>query len=143
VPVPADHELDSDRSNRHLATALALLCGVESLVGIGALVTVPTGRPSGWLPASGTTVYLVHATLGLPLALGAALFLARVLGSTRILRLSGWIGATGVALAGVGGLLTAAHPLRLVGLAAMLLGPLIGVFGYLLPTLDRLTEDQT
>jgi hypothetical protein len=140
--VPADPELDVDRSNRHLAAALALLCGVESVLGIGALVAIPTGRPSGWLPSSGTTVYLAHAVLGLPLALGAAVLFVRVRGSTRILLLSGWIGGTGVALAGIGGLLTAAHPLRLVGLACMLVGPLIGGFGYLLPTFDRLDGAQ-
>jgi hypothetical protein len=125
-----------------LPEALALLVGVEFVSGIAALVALPTGRPSGWLPPSGTTIYLAHAILGLPLALGAVALLVRVRGSTRISLLSGWIGCIGVAVAGIGGLLTAAHPLRLVGVACMLVGSVIAGFGYLLPTLDRLTEDS-
>jgi hypothetical protein len=141
-PVPTDPGGDPGRSTSHLPTALALLVGVEFVSGIAALVALPTGRPSGWLPPSGTTIYLAHATLGVPLALGAVVLLVRVRGSTRIPLLSGWIGCIGVAVAGMGGLLTAAHPLRLVGMASMLVGPVVAGFGYLLPTLDRLTDDS-
>ncbi|MGP0110530.1 MAG: hypothetical protein ACLPR9_17005 [Acidimicrobiales bacterium] len=141
-PVPTDPGGDPGRSTSHLPTALALLVGVEFVSGIAALVALPTGRPSGWLPPSGTTIYLAHATLGVPLALGAVVLLVRVRGSTRIPLLSGWIGCIGVAVAGMGGLLTAAHPLRLVGMACMLVGPVVAGFGYLLPTLDRLTDDS-
>ena len=141
-PAPTDPGGDAGRSTSHLPEALALLVGIEFVSGIAALVALPTGRPSGWLPPSGTAIYLAHAILGLPLALGAVALLVRVRGSTRISLLSGWIGCIGVAVAGIGGLLTAAHPLRLVGLACMLVGSVIAGFGYLLPTLDRLTEDS-
>jgi hypothetical protein len=124
-----------------LATALALLVGVEFVLGIATLVALPTGRPSGWLPPGGSAIYLAHAILGIPLALGAVALLVRVTGSARISVLTGWIGCIGVAVASIGGLLTAAHPLRLVGLACMFLGSLVALFGYLLPTLDRLTDD--
>ena len=138
---PTDAVDDAERWTDRLATWLALLVGTELIVGIAVVVSVPTGRPSGWLPTRGQTVYLAHAGLGLLLALGAVLYLVRSRDSTRIIRLSGWIGSVGVAAAGVGGLLAVAHPWRLVGFALMLLGSVGAGFGYLLPALDRMTED--
>jgi hypothetical protein len=44
-----------------LATALAVLIGVEFVLGIAALISVSAGRSSGWLPAKGETIYLVHS----------------------------------------------------------------------------------
>jgi len=122
---------------------LAALVGVEFVLGIVTLVYVPTGRPSGWWPDQGRLVYLAHALVGLPLAVLAVLYLARVRESTRLHRLSGWIGATGVAVAGLGGLLTVVHPLRLVGVGLMLAGPVTAGFGYLIPWFDQLSEDAT
>jgi hypothetical protein len=120
---------------------LAALVGVEFVLGIVTLVSVPTGRPSGWWPDQGRLVYLAHALVGLPLAVLAVLYLARVRESTRLHRLSGWIGAVGVAVAGLGGLLAVVHPLRLVGVGLMLAGPLTAGFGYLIPWFDRLSDD--
>ena len=114
---PTDTVDGAERWTDRLATCLALLVGIELLVGIAVVVSVPTDRPSGWLPTRGQTVYLAHAGLGLLLALGAVLYLVRSRDSTRIIRLSGWIGSAGVAVAGVGGLLAATHPWRLVGFA--------------------------
>jgi hypothetical protein len=131
----------SERPNYRLATALVVLVVLEFVVGVAALVLLPTSRPSGWLPTMGLTIYLVHSILGLPIALGAVALLVRVRGSTRTYRLSGWIGCIGVAIAGVGGLLTVAHPLRLVGIACMLVGSVIAAFGYLIPVLDRMSDD--
>ena len=127
-----------ERSTSRLAAALAVLVGVEFVVGIVVMVFLPAGRPSRWLPTEAATLYLAHAILGLPLTLGAVALLIRVRGSTRTYRLSGWIGCVGVAIAGAGGLLTVAHSLRLVGMAFMLVGPVIAGFGYLIPTLDTL-----
>ena len=121
---------------------LAGLVAVEFALGIATLVAVPTGRASGWWPGQGRLVYLAHALVGLPLALLAVLFLVRARESTRLHRLSGWIGATGVALAGLGGLLTVFHPLRLVGVGLMLIGPASAGFGYLIPWFDRLSDDE-
>jgi hypothetical protein len=122
------------------ATLLAVAVGVTFTLGVAALVVVPTGRPTGWWPEQGRIVYLAHAGLGLPLGLGAAWYLVRARDATRLLRLSARLGAAGVAVAGVGGLLAVAHPLRLAGAALMLVGPLVAAFGYLVPTFDRLTE---
>ncbi len=123
------------------AEFLALLVAAEFALGVATLVVVPTGRPTGWWPERGTVLYLVHALVGFPLALLAASYLVRVVGSTRLLRLSGWLGGAGVATAGAGGLIAVAHPLRLLGMALMLAGPVVAGFGYLIPALDRLTDD--
>ncbi len=120
-----------------LATMLALLTGVELALGVAALVLLPVGRPSGWLPARWVAIYLAHAILGLPLGAGAVALLARVRRSTRSSRLTGWIGGGGVAVAGAGGLLTAGHSLRVAGMALMLVGTLVAGFGYLIPALER------
>ncbi len=133
------HEAGEERLYRW-SLWLALLVGVEFALGLATLVLVPTGRPTGWWPEQGTAVYLAHAVVGLPLAVLAANLLVRARRSTRLLRLSGWIGGVGVVLAGLGGILTVAHPLRLVGVALMLVGPVVAAFGYLIPVFDRLSE---
>ena len=130
-------EVTVETTTARLATMLVALVGLEFALGIVALIFVPVGRPSGWLPAKWASIYLVHAALGLPLAFGAATLLLRVNRSTRLSRLSGWIGATGVAIAGAGGLVTVAHPLRLTGMAFMLVGTLVAGFGYLIPALEK------
>lgn len=131
----------SGRATVRYSSWLAALVGVEFVLGIVTLVSVPTGRPSGWWPDQGRPVYLAHALVGLPLALLAVLYLARVRESTRLHRLSGWIGAVGVAMAGLGGVLAVLHPLRLAGVGLMLAGPLTAGFGYLIPWFDRLSDD--
>ena len=136
--------VDADATGRatvSYALTLAALVGVEFVLGIVTLVSVPTGRPSGWWPDQGRLVYLAHSLVGLPLAILAVLYLARVRESTRLHRLSGWIGAVGVAAAGLGGLLTVFHPLRLVGVGLMLAGPVTAGFGYLVPWFDHLSDD--
>ncbi len=120
---------------------LAVLVGLEFVLGIVTLVVVPIGRPTGLMPASGAAVLVLHAAIGLPLAIGAVALLVGSSRSSRIDRLCARIGGAGVATAGVGGLLTVAHPTRLIGLALMLAGPATAAFGYLLPTLDRLTDE--
>ena len=87
-------------------------------------------------------MYLAHAALGAPLAVGALALLVRARGSARILALAAKIGAVGVAISAVGGILAVFHPLRNVGVLCMLVGPLAAGFGYLLPTIERL-DDRT
>lgn len=135
-----DH--DPDRPVRQLAAALAALVGVEFVLGVVTLASLPTGRPTAWVPPGAVPVYAAHALVGLPLAAGAGLLVARVRRSSRILHLTAWIGGVGVVAAGAGGMLTVSHPLRLVGIGLMLLGPVVAGFGYLLPVLDRMSEDD-
>jgi hypothetical protein len=87
-------------------------------------------------------VYLAHSILGLPIAGGAVVFLRRVRASTRLSRLSGWIGGVGVAIAGLGGFATASHELRIAGMALMFLGSLVALFGYVIPSLERSSAEQ-
>jgi hypothetical protein len=139
-PASAPAVLTAGVGHRRAATVLVGLLVVEFSLGIAVLLTVPTGRPTGWLPTDGRVVYLAHALLGLPLAVGAVLYLTGSDPASRLDRLSGRIGLVGTGLAGLGGLLTVVHPLRLAGIGLMLVGPLIAVFGYLIPALERLTE---
>jgi uncharacterized membrane protein len=113
--------------------ALGALVGIELALGIATLIYAPISRRSGWLPIEGTSIYLVHSVLGLPLALGGVAYLFRTRAASRIYRLSGRISVVGVAFAGVGGLLTISHPLRVVGLLLMLMGPMTAGFGYAIP----------
>jgi integral membrane protein len=137
--IAAEEAITVETTTARLAKVLVVLVGTEFVLGIIALVFVPAGRPSGLLPAKSVAIYLAHAVLGLPLVFGAVALLTRVRRSTRLSRLSGWIGAGGVAIAGIGGLLTVAHPLRLAGLACMLVGTLVAGFGYLIPTFEKLS----
>jgi integral membrane protein len=122
-----------------LATLLAGLLAVEFVLGIVVLILVPIGRPSGWLPKVSEPVYLLHAILGLPLTVGAVVLVGRVGGTTRLGRLSGRIGLVGVAMAGVGGVVAESHLLRLTGMVLMFIGALIAGFGYVIPTLEKLS----
>jgi integral membrane protein len=128
------------RSTIRHAQRLAAAVGIELVLGVVAFVVVPFSRPSGWLPSKGAVVYLVHAVLGLLIALGAATFLARVLvGRGRISRIVGWMGFAGVGLAGVGGLLTETQSLtRLLGIALMFVGTVCAELSYLVPTFMKL-----
>ncbi|MGD0083388.1 MAG: DUF3817 domain-containing protein [Acidimicrobiales bacterium] len=134
-----DEEVAVERGTVRLATTVAVLIGVEFALGIVAMLSLSVGRPSGWLPARGEAVYLAHAILGLPVTIGAAALLVRVRGSTRAYQMVGWIAFIGMALAGVGGLLTSAQSLvRFLGIALMFAGPMLAGLGYLVPALDRL-----
>jgi hypothetical protein len=118
------------------AKVLAVAVGFEFLFGVMALFAVPVSRPSGWLPAKGEAVYLVHGFWGLLLMLVALAFILRTRGMSRTAHIAAWLGLVGVSLAGVGGLLTEATSLvRFLGMALMLLGGFLAAFGYRVPTL--------
>jgi integral membrane protein len=120
----------------HLAAVLALLVGVEFLLGIIASVFVPFSRPSGSLPTSGTGIYLAHAVFGILPALGAVALVVRVRGTGHTAQMMAWMGLTGVALAGTGGLLTEAQSLtRFLGMAFMFVGGAFAAFSYMIPAL--------
>jgi hypothetical protein len=107
--------------------------GVEFVLGLVALLVVPTGRPSGWIPARGEVVYLAHAVLGAALALGGLVALERALRSNRLARLGAAAGLAGLGLGLVGGVLATYHSARLGGMALMLLGVAVAGLGYLTP----------
>jgi integral membrane protein len=139
APLGREEPVTVEPATARWATALAVAVGVEFVLGTMALLFVPFTRPSGSLPSRGEAIYLVHAGLGLLVALGAVALLLRVRGFGRISRLVGWMGFIGVALAGVGGLLTEAQSLvRFFGMSLMLVGSVSAGLSYLIPTFFRL-----
>jgi len=125
---------------RSVWITMIVLISIEFLLGIVALIAVPTGRTSGWVPAEGRVVYFAHTGVGLALALGAALVVLSAAHSGRLVRISGTIGAVGVALGEAGGLLTVDHGLRLLGLALMLVGGLVATMGYVMLAVEAPSE---
>jgi len=146
-PVSADDTSDRlrrarsfDERTARMATTLAAVVGVEFVIGVATLLLIRPSRPSGLIPSQWQAIYLVHAALGFPLAVRAVVLVIRVRDAPRISRLSGWIGVSGVALAGIGGLLTEPRPPRVLGMVVMFLGAIVALFGYLFPTLEKLDE---
>lgn len=122
-----------------VAKAMALLVGIELALGIVALIYVPLGRPSELVPTKGVAAYLAHSLIGILLSFGAVALLVRVRSSTRNARLSGWIGFVGITLAATGGVASAVHPIRVVGVGFMAIGSIVAGFGYLIPTFEKLS----
>jgi hypothetical protein len=120
---------------------VALLWGVilEFIVGVLDVIYVPFNRPSGWMAHHGEVVYLVHALLGVALALGALYVLAQALTTTALARAERGAaigGLIGIALGGVGGVLCYEKSLRLYGVALMFLGATVAFFCYLVPLIN-------
>ncbi len=138
-PEGAGRTLTVNRPDARLAAVLAVLVGLDSVVGVATVVTLPFSRPSGLAPHGSLALYLAHAVLGVPMMVGAAVLLVRVRRSSRLARLTGWVGGAGTGLAGFGGVLTVTHPSRLAGMALMLLGAATAAFGYAVPSLEKLS----
>jgi hypothetical protein len=129
-------EMMVERATARLATIFAILVGSEFVLGTMTLFSVPVSRPSGGLPAKGEIVFLVHAIFGFLLALASIALAIRLRAASRAARIAAWMGFSGVALAGVGGLLTDARSLvRFTGMALMFVGAVLAGFGYLVPLL--------
>jgi hypothetical protein len=130
-------------STKALVTILLVLSGIEFAMGVASLFAVSASRPSGFLPHKGAAIYDLHAALGLPLIIGTGMLVLRNrrarFDGDRKLVLPAWLAGIGIGVAAVGGLLTAAHPARLAGMALMFVGPMIAAFGYLIPILDSTT----
>jgi hypothetical protein len=137
--VPQDQQPSPGKVEPASARASAVLVvsvGAELVLGVASVFYVPVNRPSGWVPSTGKAVYLAHASFGLVVALGALVFLLRVRQASRTSRLAGWLGFSGLALAGAGGVLTEAGSLvRFFGMVLMFFGPVLAVFAYMAPVL--------
>ena len=110
---------------------MALGVVTELGLGIATLVLVPLGRPSGAIPGDGRIVYVAHALFGAALVVGASVLVVASRRSGRVARVGAVLGASGVLLGALGGLLTVSHPARPAGLAVMLLGSVVATVGYL------------
>ena len=123
------------RRGRWVWILMMIGLGLESAVGIVALLVVPAHRSSGWVPGNGATVYLIHAVLGGILTL-VAMWLVTVSPRQRIVRAGIVIGLAGLALGAAGGILAVYQASRFAGLALMFVGTLVAFFGYLLPLIE-------
>ena len=112
------------------------IVALESALGIGCLLAVPAGRPSGWLPQRGSGLYVVHAVAGVVLGAGALVLVAAAVGAKRSVRISAIIGGAGVALGAGGGAFSADHELRLLGIALMFVGAMVALTGYLIAAIE-------
>lgn len=121
---------------RRAALAMLLLVGLELALGVGALVLVPYGRGTVWVPRQGRGIYLVHAIVGGLLGLGALAVLYGTRLAERVVRIGMALGLAGIVVAAGGGLATVHHSTRLLGLGLMLLGSMLAGFGYLMPLVE-------
>jgi integral membrane protein len=127
-----------DAETARWAAALALGVWLELALGWLTLALVPFGRPSGWLPSRGVAAYGVHASAGVVVLLGASAFVVWARNVGRTARIVAWSGAVSVALAGVGGLMTAAASLnRVFGIFLMFAGAALAGTAYLVPVVLR------
>jgi hypothetical protein len=120
----------------HSWIAMSVLVGLEFAFGIAALVLVPVGRPSEWVPNQGRGLYLVHGCLGAVLVAGAVILCVSTVHADRIARIAALSGLIGIALGAGGGALSAYHSTRLIGMGLMLFGALVAGFGYLVPLVE-------
>ncbi len=140
---PDDSELEPSetfvgRSTAFRAARLAAGIGAEGVLGIMCILSTPVDRPGGFWPQKGVPIYLAHSIFGFLLVVGAAALLVHVRASSRVSKAIAWMGAAGVALAGLGGLLTASQQLvRFLGMALMLVGSLWAIASYLMPIVLR------
>lgn len=136
-PPPGESEEAAPAKVDRIWVVMAVLVCVDFLLGIGAIVAVPFGRATEWLPVKGRGLYVVHAIVGALLGIGAVFLLARFgTSAQRITRLAARWGIAGIVLGVAGGLLAVSHPLRLVGMGLMLVGGLVAVVGYCMPSLE-------
>jgi hypothetical protein len=122
--------------------ALVSGVGLEFALGVASLVVVPTNRPGGWIPARGEDVYLAHAIIGGLLGFGALLVLLRALREGSLVLLGAAVGAAGLLLGAGGGLLTVSHSGRPAGIALMLAGTFVALFGFLLGLAAQLRDRE-
>ena len=131
---------ENSRVARQVWIGMAIAIAVEAIVGVIELRVVPLGRPSSWDPTQGRAVYLAHAAIGVVIGLVAISLYTLCRDAPRFARLGSLIGLIGVGTAGVGGFLSAYHPVRLVGMAVMFIGAGTAFFAYLIPLGKRSPE---
>ena len=125
-----------DAAAARSAKVLALFICSEFVLGLVTVGFIPFNRPSGWVPPRGEAIYLVHAIFGGLLVVAAIVVFLRSGACTRAVKLSGRLGFVGLLSAAAGGLLTEEGSLlRFLGMTLMLVGPMISVFAYMIPTL--------
>jgi len=116
---------------------MGVATGADLVLGLGALLVVPYHRRNQVAPSKGQAIYLAHALLGLALAAGALAMLGPARRSSRTLGIGAVTGLVGLAVAGLGGILSVVQATRLIGMGLMLLGSVAAEAGYLMPLLEE------
>jgi hypothetical protein len=116
---------------------------LEAVLGLFEIRLVPLGRPSGWDPAQARVLYLVHAVIGTLLGIGAVVLVIGARRADRLVRIGSITGFSGIVVAGGGGLMTAYHETRLIGMGLMFIGFSTSFFGYLVPLGGRTSGGAT
>ena len=115
---------------------------IEFALGVVCLLLVPIRRPDQWLPPQSRGVYLVHASLGALLGIGALTLLIAARNGSRFVRLGSWIGLVGLMLGAGGGTLSVSHSWRPTGMGLMFAGALLAFFAYVIPLADTSVGDS-
>jgi hypothetical protein len=117
--------------------AMVAAVAAEFALGLAALVLVPAGRPNGFQPQKGRLVYDLHSVVGAVLFVGSIVVAVLARRSPRTERWAALVGLGGVLVAAAGGLMTASHALRLLGIVLMFAGTAVAGFAYLAGSLER------
>ncbi|MGH9302777.1 MAG: hypothetical protein ACRDZ5_00030 [Acidimicrobiales bacterium] len=131
-----------DRSTFFRCARLAAGVIAEDVLGIICIFAVPFHRPSGWIPPVGVAVYLAHAIFGFALVTGAGALILHVRTAGRVPKGIAWLGAAGLAISSIGGLLTSPHQ-RAFGTVLMAVGSLWAAVCYLLPVLMYMKQKSS
>ena len=123
-------------------SAMAVLVGIEAVVGVTTIVIVPFRRTAALVPARGSTVYLVHGGLGAVLGVGAVAVLVASTAAGRTARIGAVMGALGVGIGLGGGVLAEFSATRLLGMGLMLVGVVVAGIGYLVPALEAFGQAE-
>jgi hypothetical protein len=134
------HEGTTWSLSRTAWMSMVITVSVEFLCGLAEIALVPYDRPNGWIVHQGEAAALIHTTLGVPLGVGALAIYTLVSPLKRLERIGAVMGLWGVGVAGLGGMFTYFHSLRLWGMVLMFFGAGVAFFGYLIPILDQATE---
>jgi hypothetical protein len=131
-----------ERLVRRIWSAMAMLVGLELVLGVVVIVSVPFRRPAAILPSRGIWVYAAHGAVGLALGVGAMGVLVLSTAADRIGRIGAVTGAIGVMLGVAGGVCATFQQTRLVGMGVMLVGVVLAGAGYLAPSLEAMGKAE-
>jgi hypothetical protein len=131
-----------DAAVRRIWNTMGLLVALELVLGVVVIVSVPFRRPAGLLPARGTWVYAAHGAVGIVLGIGALAVLVLSTVAGRMGRIGAVLGAGGVGVGLVGGVLASFQTTRLLGMVVMLVGVIVAGVGYMCPSLEAIGKSE-
>lgn len=132
----------SERTVRHIWTAMGAVVGIDLVLGIATIVTVPFRRPNALFPVRGAWVYGAHGALGLVLGAGAVAVLVLSPLAGRMARIGAAMGAVGTAIGLGGGVFALFQATRLLAMGVMLVGAVVAGIGYLVPALEAMGKAE-